>query len=142
MSRNSDLAGLTTVRAVGGLIPADLLTRVLAADGLAGLTAAELATLDGAYDHITAADFDAAHLWVELAERYGEVYVYPLAEPIAGASVQIEIVRTGEDLVLRTGRTGRWSALRLGEGDGDHDEAEGTGAASLVEWLASVGWVP
>jgi hypothetical protein len=39
IARSNDLGGLTTVRTVGGLIPADLLGRVLAGQDLDGLTA-------------------------------------------------------------------------------------------------------
>ena len=118
--------------------------RALLTDGAwrAELTADELAELDGAYDGLTPADIDAAVPWVELAERYGEAYIFLLAEPTADESVQIEIVRSRDGLILHVGRSGRWSALRSDGRTDDYDEAEGTGAVSLVEWLGSVGWVP
>ncbi len=118
--------------------------RALLTDGAwrAELTADELAELGSAYDGLTPADIDAAVPWVDLAERYGEVYVYPLAEPTADESVQIEIVLPGEDLILHVGRSGRWSGLWSPVASDVYREAEGTDAASLVEWLGSVGWVP
>ena len=104
-------------------------------------TADELATLDGAYDHITADDIVAAHPWVELAERYGSVVVFPALAGTDDDRVLIDVTRPTRSFCVSLRPAGAWCAASLTDDDGSHSST-GTGIDALTAWLTSIGWHP